>query len=83
MKCCDHALNAALEHLNGPFVIGMEIVCAQCDSYWRYEQKSEAQMWIRHEGARTNEFVKREGAAEATNARERAYFAILGREREK
>ncbi len=83
MKCCDHSLDAALQGLNGPMVIGMEIVCTQCDSYWRYEQKRAAQMWIRREGARTNAFVTREGTPEATAQRESAYTRILGREREK
>ncbi len=81
MKCCDHSLNAALSTLNGPMVLGMEIVCRECDAWWRYEQKGTAQMWIRHD--RVGDFVKREGTPTATEARERAYARILGKERER
>ena len=81
MKCCDHSLNSELEHLNGPMVVGMEIPCRECDHYWRYEQKSAAQMWILHEDKHTNEFVTREGSNLATEAREKAYARILGKER--
>jgi hypothetical protein len=51
MKCCDHSLNAALQGLRGPFVIGLEIPCRTCNGYWRYEQKSPTPMWIRHQRA--------------------------------
>jgi hypothetical protein len=79
MKCCDHSLNAALEHLNGPMVIGLEIPCRECDGIWRYEQKGSAQMWVRHD--RVGDFVRRESTPDATAAREQRYTEILGRER--
>jgi hypothetical protein len=79
MKCCDHSLNAALQGLNGPFVIGLEIPCRACDGWWSYEQKSAATMWIRHD--RVSDFVNREANPIATAAREKAYERILGRER--
>jgi hypothetical protein len=80
MKCCDHSLNAALESLNGPMVVGMEIPCRRCTAIWRYEQKCAAQMWIRY-GDRLDAFVVREGDPIATEARERAYTRMLGKER--
>ncbi len=80
MKCCDHSLNAALENLNGPMVVGLEIPCRRCVGFWRYEQKEKAQMWIRYPD-RTGEFVGREGTPEATDAREQRYTEILGKER--
>lgn len=76
MKCCDHSLNAALESLNGPMVVGMEIACRRCTAVWRYEQKSAAQMWIRY-GDRLDAFVVREGTPEATDARAKEYDRIL------
>jgi hypothetical protein len=81
MKCCDHSLNAALQGLHGPFVVGCEIPCRSCNGYWRYEQKSSATMWIRHEDRQTNAFVTREANPIATVAREKAYERILGKER--
>lgn len=61
---------------------GLELACRWCESYLKYEAITPNFIgWVVHD--RVGDFVKREGTPTATEARERAYARILGKERER
>jgi hypothetical protein len=62
---------------------GLEVPCRWCDAYLRYERIGQSQTlgWCVHD--RVGDFVKRESSESATEAGERQYARILGRERAK
>ncbi len=78
-RCCSDTL----KHY-GPKnpTIGVETPCRWCDAYLKYEEiRPGFYGWVVHD--RVGDFVKREGTPTATEARERAYARILGKERER
>jgi len=79
-RCCSDTL----KHY-GPRVPleGLEIACRWCTSYLRYERFPDSEIigWVVHD--KLGDFVKRESDPIATEAREKAYERILGKQRDR
>lgn len=80
-RCCSDSIKRA--GLRNPSE-GLEIPCRWCTAYLRYERispTSDVVGWVVHD--KIGDFVKRESDPIATEAREKAYERILGKERER
>ncbi len=78
-RCCKDSITFA--RLRDEPTEGLEIQCRWNDEYVRYERIGDTLGWVVHD--RVSDFVNRESTPIATEAREKAYARILGRERER
>ena len=80
-RCCKDSITFA--RLRDEPTEGLEIACRWNDEYVRYERIGGTDVlgWVVHE--RVSDFVNREADLNATEAREKAYARILGKERER